>query len=110
MFMEINRSNPIKIKNTLIVGIKSGGNCEAMINSEGYNISNDGTCHLTAAGDQIVTDITLNQLKYNGGPASTYALPAGSPAVNGGNPVGCTDQNGAAILTDQRGRTRQWKM
>ena len=60
--MEINRSNPIKIKNTLIVGNESGSNCEAAIDSEGYNISNDGTCHLTAAGDQIVPNITLKPL------------------------------------------------
>jgi len=107
-FAEINRSNRIKIKNSLIVGNEPGGNCEAAIESEGYNISSDGTCHLTATGDRVVPTMVLRPLRYYGGPASTYALPADSPAVNGGNPAGCTDQSGAAILTDQRGQSRTW--
>lgn len=42
----------------------------------------------------------------NGGPTQTYALTIDSPALDAGNPNGCTDQSAAALTTDQRGSTR----
>jgi hypothetical protein len=45
----------------------------------------------------------LDPIRNNGGPTLTMAIPTGSPAVDGGNPSGCTDQNGHLLKTDQRG-------
>ncbi len=107
-YAHLNTSDPVRIKNTLIAGNASSINCEAAIHSEGYNISSDDTCHLTASGDRVVVDITLKPIAYNGGSAFTYALPALSPAVDGGDPAGCTDPAGAVLATDQRGQNRAW--
>ena len=34
------------------------------------------------------------------------ALPIGSPAIDAGNPSGCTDGQGQPLKTDQRGKPR----
>ena len=94
------------IKNTLIANSSSGGNCNRVFGSRGYNIDSDGTCGLSAAGDQSNVDPKLALLKNNGGSTLTHALLPGSPAINGGNPAGCTDSKGVAISTDQRGLNR----
>ncbi len=39
-----------------------------------------------------------------GGPTHTYALLAGSPALDAGDPAGCRDAAGALLATDQRGQ------
>jgi CSLREA domain-containing protein len=104
----INPFGVITIKNTLIVDSSPGSNCVASTISGGYNIDGDGTCDLTAAGDLSKINPKLGPLKNNGGATFTHALPSGSPAIDGGNPAGCTDHEGAAILTDQRGRNRPW--
>lgn len=104
----INRLGGITIRNTLIANSSSGGNCKASIISEGYNIDSDGTCGLTVTGDLSNTDPKLDMLKENGGPTFTHALLPGSPAINAGNPAGCTDHDGVIIATDQRGRSRNW--
>jgi len=48
----------------------------------------------------------LGPLQNNGGPTETMALPSGSPAVDAGNPSGCTDGQGHPLITDQRGKPR----
>src|SRR5438105_13988144 len=48
----------------------------------------------------------LGLLQYNGGPTQTNALLSGSPAVDAGNPNGCTDGLGHLLKTDQRGKPR----
>jgi hypothetical protein len=48
----------------------------------------------------------LGPLQYNGGPTQTMALALGSPAVDAGNPTGCTDGLGHLLKTDQRGKPR----
>ena len=45
-------------------------------------------------------------LQDNGGTTFTHALLAGSPAIDGGNPAGCTDPWGNPLTTDQRGEVR----
>jgi CSLREA domain-containing protein len=104
--LAINRSGIVTIKNSLITNSQSGGNCEASIKSEGYNIDSDGTCRLKAAGDLSNINPRLDSLKSNDGPTLTHALLPGSPAIDAGNPAGCTDPNGIALPTDQRGHNR----
>src|SRR5205085_12129233 len=80
------------------------------IASGGYNLLGDNSgCSFTAAsGDQVGTSGSpinpqLGPLANNGGPTQTHALVGGSPAIDAGNPAGCTDQNNVAVTTDQRG-------
>jgi hypothetical protein len=71
--------------------------------SQGYNI---GTGFPLAAGDVLTDDPLLDALADNGGPTETRALLVGSPAVDGGNPAGCTDENAVPVAHDQRGFAR----
>jgi hypothetical protein len=89
-----------------IVAENSRGNCNATLASKGYNLSSDGTCNFTHAGDMNHTDPLLGPLQNNGGPTQTMALPSGSPAIDAGNPSGCTDGGGHLLRTDQRGQPR----
>ncbi|MBZ5596689.1 MAG: hypothetical protein LAN83_00050 [Acidobacteriia bacterium] len=83
------------------------GNClGGTMNSLGYNLSSDATCNFTSPGDLNNTDPLLGPLQYNGGPTQTMALPSGSPAVDAGNPSGCTDGLGHLLKADQRGKPR----
>lgn len=74
--------------------------------SHGYNLSSDGTCNFNGPGDLNNTNPLLGSLQNNGGPTNTMALPSGSPAVDAGNPIGCTDSFGHLLKTDQRGKPR----
>jgi hypothetical protein len=69
-------------------------------------LSSDQTCNFKSSGDLNNTNPQLGSLQNNGGPTQTMALPSGSPAVDAGNPNGCTDQTGHLLKTDQRGKPR----
>jgi beta-glucanase (GH16 family) len=81
---------------TTACAIIGGG--AATITSAGGNIDSDGTCNLTAVGDQPVTDALLEPLADNGGPTQTHALSPGSPAIDAGlaGPCPAVDQRGLA--------------
>ena len=77
----------------------------------GVNNSDSTACDFTSPGDMqgfpgIPLQPGLAPLLYNGGSTATYALMLGSPALDGGNPAGCTNPNGTPLLTDQRGYPR----
>jgi len=74
--------------------------------STGYNLDSDGTCGLSGPGDISSVDPLLGPLGDNGGPTLTRALLAGSQAIDGGNPDGCTDHDDSLLTTDQRGAVR----
>ena len=57
-------------------------------------------------GNVVGQDPLLGPLQDNGGPTQTQALLADSPAIDAGDPSGCTDDLGAALTTDQRGFPR----
>ncbi len=97
----------ITIQNT-IVAYPSKRNCYAdnFIVSEGYNLSSDNTCPFSGPGDMNNTDPNLSPLGNYGGPTQTAGLRNGSPAIDAGNPNGCTDGNGVLLTTDQRGAPR----
>jgi parallel beta-helix repeat protein len=94
------------LKNSIVANSSSGGNCSGTITSNGHNLSSDHTCNFSNTGDLNNTDPMLGPLQYNGGPTRTMALPSGSPAVDAGNPSGCTDSLGHLLKTDQRGKPR----
>jgi hypothetical protein len=95
-----------------ILAYNDGGNCAPSSpqnpTSFGYNLSTDASCPLNSAGDQNNTDIVLGLLQNNGGPTQTVAILLGSPAIDAGNPAGCTDdtREGNVLKVDQRGDRR----
>ena len=89
-----------------VVANNSGGNCRGTMTSDGYNLSSDGTCNFNNSGDLNNTDPKLGQLGNYGGPTQTIPLLSGSPAIDAGNPSGCTDGKGNLLKTDQRGKPR----
>ncbi len=83
--------------------------CSGTLISQGYNIIGDTAgCFIggNTTGHLTGVDPLLELLKDNGGPTLTHALLPGSPAIDAGNPAGCTDHLGDPLLTDQRGMPR----
>lgn len=99
-------SGAVVIQNSIVANSPSGGNCDGDVTSNGYNLSSDGTCNLSNTGDLNNTNPMLGALQNNGGPTQTMALLPGSPAIDAGNPGGCTDGQGHLLKTDQRGKPR----
>jgi hypothetical protein len=97
-------SGTATLQNSIISN--SGPNCSGAITSHGYNLISDGSCAFSGPGDMNNTDPKLGPIQNNGGPTQTMALPSGSPAVDAGNPSGCTDGAGHLLRTDQRGKPR----
>jgi hypothetical protein len=90
-----------------IVANNNGGNCyNSAPTSKGYNLSSDDTCNFNEAGDMNNTNPVLGPLGNYGGPTYTIPLLSGSPAIDAGNPSGCTDGQGRVLKTDQRGKPR----
>jgi len=80
--------------------------CLGTMFSLGYNlIEEHASCAITGIplGNITDQDPQLGPLQDNGGSTQTQALLAGSPASNAGEEPVCTDNNAAAITTDQRG-------
>lgn len=107
------------LRNTLIAGNRDlstltgarAHDCFGELNSEGYNLIGTlgfqvmGTpCSVAGdpTGNQIGVDAMLDVLANNGGPTWTHALLPGSPAIDAGDPAGCTDPDGGPNPTDQR--------
>jgi CSLREA domain-containing protein len=83
--------------------------CSGVVESLDYNlIQTTGGCSLTGAVSHNIygVDPNVGTLQDNGGPTQTEALLTGSPAIDAGNPSGCTDNVGATLTTDQRGFVR----
>jgi len=101
------KGSTVVLQNSTVANNK-GGNCsgEGTLTSDGYNLSSDSTCNFNSTGDLNDTDPKLGTLKNNGGPTKTLALLPGSPAIDTGNPGGCTDGQGHLLKTDQRGYPR----
>jgi hypothetical protein len=94
------------LQNSIVANNTWGGNCNGNVTSHGYNMSSDSTCNFNGPGDQKSINPNLGNLQNNGGPTQTMALLLGSPAMNAGNPGGCTDGFGHRLTIDQRGHPR----
>jgi len=101
-----NWSGTTTMQNSIVANSLSGGNCHGTVASTGYNLSSDSTCSFSGAGDLNNTNPLLGPLQNNGGPTQTMALSSGSPAIDAGNPSGCSDGQGHILTTDQRGQPR----
>jgi CSLREA domain-containing protein len=86
------------------------GDCSGTLASLDYNLlASVNASHCTISGvttHDLLTSPELGPLVNNGGPTPTYALLPGSPAIDAGNPSGCSDGNGGSLTTDQRGSMR----
>jgi len=94
------------LQNSIVANSSGGPNCFGTMTSNGYNLSSDNSCNFNGPGDLNNTDPMLGSLASNGGPTQTMALLPGSPAIDAGNPNGCTDGKGNLLKTDQRGFPR----
>jgi hypothetical protein len=94
----------MNLQNSIVSNSPPGENCSGQVpvTSQGY-LSSDGTCNFSNTGDLNNTDPLLGPLQNKGGPTETMALLSGSPAIDAGNPSGCTDGSGHLLETDQRG-------
>ncbi len=111
IYFENGYGGVLTLNNTIVamnISSGSGPDCLGVIGSGGYNLISDTTdCTFNSTtGDQLNVDPKLGPLQDNGGPTLTQWLYAGSPAIDGGNPAGCTDAQGNLLTTDQRGYTR----
>ena len=109
-FVNQNNTGSVTLYNSVLGNNKanSAPDCYGPITSAGYNILSDsvGCTFAATTGDQIDVDALLGPLQDNGGPTFTHWLYQGSPAIDGGNPAGCTDHLGNSLTTDQRGFSR----
>jgi len=92
------------IQNSIVAN--NGTDCGGSMSSKGYNLSSDDTCSFSGPGDLNNTDPKLGTLGFYGGPTETIPLLSGSPAIDAGDPNGCTDNQGNLLKTDQRGMPR----
>jgi hypothetical protein len=99
-------SGTMTLRNSIVANSPEGGNCGGSITSQGYNLSSDKTCNFNGPGDLNNTVPKLGKLGNYGGPTQTIPLLFGSPAIDAGNPNGCTDRQGRLLKTDQRGKPR----
>jgi len=104
----IDNTGAVTLQNSIVANTLSGGNCrnDGTMTSNGYNLSSDNSCNFTGPGDMNNTKAKLGKLGNHGGPTQTIPLLPGSPAVDAGNPNGCTNDKGNLLKTDQRGRPR----
>ena len=102
-----NQSAPVTLRNTLLAENQAaiGPDCTGTISTAGYNLIGDtsGCSFIPVAGDLTNADPRI-ALQY--GWPGTLALWVDSPAIDGGNPSGCTDQQGNPITVDQIGTIR----
>jgi hypothetical protein len=108
----------IQLHNSLIAGNRAsanvGGNlliwpddCFGGPTSAGYNLLTYNTCAMPLAAGDLVNPVgPLGVLQANGGPTFTHALLPGSPAIDAGDPGGCSGPAAVPLATDQRGDPR----
>jgi hypothetical protein len=112
--VDIGSSGTTRLRGTILASNPSIGfggsfvNCGGTFTDLGYNISTDNSCGFSATGSLNNTDPLLDPtgLSNNGGPTQTVALHSGSPAIDAIPLDSCTDQDGNALTTDQRGFPR----
>jgi hypothetical protein len=88
----------VTVESTIIANALGGGaDCDGTApTSNGFNLDSANSCAFGMSTDLINTNPLLGPLQNNGGPTSTMALLAGSPAIDkGSNPL--------ALAFDQRG-------
>jgi cysteine-rich repeat protein len=85
-----------------LVDVGLGGDCVGDDVGGSYNLIQTNLCAVVGTSNQIGADALLGPLQDNGGQTPTHALPAGSPAIDAGNPAAPGSGPGACPTTDQR--------
>lgn len=108
-------SGQINLNNTILANNKRHvtdtffyiDDCKGTLGTLSYSLLSS-TYDCTFIHDHNITDPSpkIDPLMDNGGPTNTHALQSGSPAIDGGNPTGCKDEDGNLLTTDQRGYPR----
>ena len=101
----------VVLQNTILSGntAASAFECEGNIISNGYNLIGElaGCNYTPGPGDKTeVWLLKIGALGVDGGTTPTHLLYKGSPAIDAGNPAGCTDHLGNLLATDQRDQPR----
>ncbi len=98
---------PATIRNSILAG-NAGGDCSGDFLSGGYNIVEHGAgCGVVSPNSDLINvPAGLGFFGGHGGPTRTINLLTGSPALGGGNPLGCDDPFGHLLTVDQRGDPR----
>ncbi len=94
-------SGTVTLQNTIIANNLAGGDCSqagGVIVDAGHNLVRDNSCGFMGGADPM-----LGAIQGKGGPTPIQALLAGSPAIDGGNPAGCSSGLGSVLAFDQRG-------
>lgn len=101
--LEVEAGGTLTLANTIVAGntAADGPDCRGPVGSLGGNLVGDAAgCGFAAEGpgDQSGVDPLLGPLADNGGPTPTFALAAGSPAIDSAEPSLCpeVDQRGVA--------------
>lgn len=103
------------VVNTLMAtnsaGFDTNNDCIGALEAYGVNLVGDPTAAGCTTINANLTAISLGTidpfLQDNGGPTMTDALLAGSEAIDSTlDALGCVDENGAPLTTDQRGAPR----
>ena len=96
--------SPTWLRSTIVANPSNGAACSGTVNSQDFNLADDGSCHLTSPSDQPNTDPLLRPLGNYGGPTKTLALQNTSPAIDAGLATGtATDQRGLPRTVDYPG-------
>lgn len=107
----ISNFDTLTLNNSIVADHISGGDCliSGLTTSLSHNLDSDGSCILTATGDQPSANANLGPLQDNGGRPKPMPSCPGSDAIDMGTSEfggGCTDDSGSAFATDQRGFPR----
>ncbi|MEO8391738.1 MAG: choice-of-anchor Q domain-containing protein, partial [Chloroflexota bacterium] len=100
------QNGPVTIQNSIVANNNGTNNCSirtgGSLTDGGHNIDNGTTCNFSGTVGQN-TNPLLGSLADNGGFTQTFALQAGSPAIDAGDNTKAVDQNGQVLFYDQRG-------
>jgi hypothetical protein len=103
-----NLGGAVTMRSTILADSLGGADCHGEIESRGYNLLEDPSgcaLHGDLAGTIVGSDPRHAELIEDGPHAGSYALLAGSPAIDAGPPDGCgaTDQRGTPRPQDGNG-------
>ena len=98
----------VTLQNSILAGNTASGtspDCTGAIVSSGYNLIGTTSGCTFSPGTGDLTNVNANLGQLIGFPGY-HPLLSGSPAINAGNPAGCTDNLGNPLNVDQRGAAR----
>ncbi len=96
--------NTILAQNNNSTGLSNLNDSNHLLTSRGYNLEDSSDAAFTSTGDQRDVSPLLSPLALNGGTTPSHALILGSPAIDAGNAIICSQP--PVDNVDQRGVSR----